>query len=129
MLLFVFLNQKTAYEMRISDWSSDVCSSDLTGSVATPPGCRGCVRPVRARKRCTPPTAPAAARRSPQPQAAACRVAIQESGSGSSGCAKTDRSLPVPGCPCRRRQGETGRASRRERVGQYVKVTGVEVSL
>src|SRR3546814_4957611 len=24
-----FLNQKTAYEMRISDWSSDVCSSDL----------------------------------------------------------------------------------------------------
>src|SRR3546814_10469075 len=28
-LLFVFFNQKTAYEMRISDWSSDVCSSDL----------------------------------------------------------------------------------------------------
>src|SRR3546814_7622592 len=26
---FVFLKQKTAYEMRISDWSSDVCSSDL----------------------------------------------------------------------------------------------------
>src|SRR3546814_4539667 len=26
----VFLKQKTAYEMRISDWSSDVCSSDLT---------------------------------------------------------------------------------------------------
>src|SRR3546814_19387981 len=27
--LFVFFKQKTAYEMRISDWSSDVCSSDL----------------------------------------------------------------------------------------------------
>src|SRR3546814_8728316 len=26
---FLFFNQKTAYEMRISDWSSDVCSSDL----------------------------------------------------------------------------------------------------
>src|SRR3546814_8175272 len=26
---FFFVNQKTAYEMRISDWSSDVCSSDL----------------------------------------------------------------------------------------------------
>src|SRR3546814_2741155 len=26
---FFFLHQKTAYEMRISDWSSDVCSSDL----------------------------------------------------------------------------------------------------
>src|SRR3546814_3455592 len=33
--LFFFFKQKTAYEMRISDWSSDVCSSDLvdlTGS-------------------------------------------------------------------------------------------------
>src|SRR3546814_1060348 len=29
MLLLFFFKQKTAYEMRISDWSSDVCSSDL----------------------------------------------------------------------------------------------------
>src|SRR3546814_10120831 len=29
--LFFFFKQKTAYEMRISDWSSDVCSSDLLG--------------------------------------------------------------------------------------------------
>src|SRR3546814_5293747 len=28
-MAFFFLKQKTAYEMRISDWSSDVCSSDL----------------------------------------------------------------------------------------------------
>src|SRR3546814_17921866 len=28
---FFFFKQKTAYEMRISDWSSDVCSSDLCG--------------------------------------------------------------------------------------------------
>src|SRR3546814_6910747 len=27
--IFFFFKQKTAYEMRISDWSSDVCSSDL----------------------------------------------------------------------------------------------------
>src|SRR3546814_5787019 len=27
--VFVLFNQRTAYEMRISDWSSDVCSSDL----------------------------------------------------------------------------------------------------
>src|SRR3546814_5593548 len=36
--LFFFFKQKTAYEMRISDWSSDVCSSDLnlllTGEVS-----------------------------------------------------------------------------------------------
>src|SRR3546814_10088449 len=29
--MFFFFKQKTAYEMRISDWSSDVCSSDLGG--------------------------------------------------------------------------------------------------
>src|SRR3546814_1355362 len=39
---FFFFKQKTAYEMRISDWSSDVCSSDLTahgrpGQSAGPP--------------------------------------------------------------------------------------------
>src|SRR3546814_8830725 len=28
-IVFFFCKQKTAYEMRISDWSSDVCSSDL----------------------------------------------------------------------------------------------------
>src|SRR3546814_1354945 len=30
LLFFFFFKQKTAYEMRISDWSSDVCSSDLS---------------------------------------------------------------------------------------------------
>src|SRR3546814_16773133 len=33
--LFFFFKQKTAYEMRISDWSSDVCSSDLYDAVLT----------------------------------------------------------------------------------------------
>src|SRR3546814_3336934 len=32
MIVFFFFKQKTAYEMRISDWSSDVCSSDLMSS-------------------------------------------------------------------------------------------------
>src|SRR3546814_3465353 len=31
LFLFFFFKQKTAYELRISDWSSDVCSSDLLG--------------------------------------------------------------------------------------------------
>src|SRR3546814_3367771 len=31
-MYFFFFKQKTAYEMRISDWSSDVCSSDLGGA-------------------------------------------------------------------------------------------------
>src|SRR3546814_18957379 len=48
-VVFFFFKQKTAYEMRISDWSSDVCSSDLVG------GCRDaavraqCVHPHRSR--------------------------------------------------------------------------------
>src|SRR3546814_3203951 len=33
MWYFFFFKQKTAYEMRISDWSSDVCSSDLSVSL------------------------------------------------------------------------------------------------
>src|SRR3546814_3886062 len=33
-MFFFFFKQKTAYEMRISDWSSDVCSSDRKKAVA-----------------------------------------------------------------------------------------------
>src|SRR3546814_2862660 len=33
-VVVLFFKQKTAYEMRISDWSSDVCSSDLAGEAA-----------------------------------------------------------------------------------------------
>src|SRR3546814_9831721 len=35
-VIFFFCKQKTAYDMRISDWSSDVCSSDL-GMATSPP--------------------------------------------------------------------------------------------
>src|SRR3546814_1666049 len=50
MCFFFFFKQKTAYEMRISDWSSDVCSSDLRDSAGFParpgrPGSRGLVLP------------------------------------------------------------------------------------
>src|SRR3546814_2832710 len=41
---FFFFKQKTAYEMRISDWSSDVCSSDLLA----PPCVVGSVAPIAA---------------------------------------------------------------------------------
>src|SRR3546814_2343113 len=34
MFVLFFFKQKTAYEMRISDWSSDVCSSDLVAAYA-----------------------------------------------------------------------------------------------
>src|SRR3546814_13998930 len=45
--VFFFFKQKTAYEMRISDWSSDVCSSDLPD--AAQPGSARVTDPARAR--------------------------------------------------------------------------------
>src|SRR3546814_1299992 len=42
MVSFVFFfKQKTAYEMRISDWSSDVCSSDLMKTIMAKVGFKG----------------------------------------------------------------------------------------
>src|SRR3546814_12093879 len=38
-MFFFFFKQKTAYEMRISDWSSDVCSSDLGLHLRVPAAC------------------------------------------------------------------------------------------
>src|SRR3546814_8677694 len=59
LLILFFFKQKTAYEMRISDWSSDVCSSDLgdgdieetNGASSADPGDAGGVRAARARRR------------------------------------------------------------------------------
>src|SRR3546814_16486567 len=46
--MFFFFKQKTAYDMRISDWSSDVCSSDLQPELAAQPaGQPGDDQPVR----------------------------------------------------------------------------------
>src|SRR3546814_11610660 len=45
---FFFFKQKTAYEVRISDWSSDVCSSGLPGDAGVPGA--ACLRQRRARR-------------------------------------------------------------------------------
>src|SRR3546814_1168784 len=70
--LFFFFKQKTAYEMRISDWSSDVCSSDLQ-------------RP-RDRQGCHAPQGPLrhlpAARRGRGRRQAEARLAAQGAGAG-----------------------------------------------
>src|SRR3546814_15525399 len=54
-----FFKQKTAYEMRISDWSSDVCSSDLTTENASEPNAYNCatVWPFHSRRKMTPKSA------------------------------------------------------------------------
>src|SRR3546814_1706268 len=66
---FFFFKQKTAYEMRISDWSSDVCSSDLPEKLAAqaaPAGTclqghgfrRSSSRTTKSGDHCWPPLAP-----------------------------------------------------------------------
>src|SRR3546814_4390061 len=44
-MLFFYFKRKTAYEVRISDWSSDVCSSDLVACRAARSSTRDCSSP------------------------------------------------------------------------------------
>src|SRR3546814_1904757 len=46
LFFFFFFKQKTAYEVRISDWSSDVCSSDLVEMIGVQPAQAGDVDAV-----------------------------------------------------------------------------------
>src|SRR3546814_4929753 len=90
-----FFKQKTAYEMRISDWSSDVCSSDLSGAAA------------------------GAAIRAAAIEAMGSRVRMMRS------CVRGRRDASPFHLPChllgaRALGQELGRASCRERVCQYV---------
>src|SRR3546814_2917118 len=99
-ICFFFCKQKTAYEMRISDWSSDVCSSDLTqGRPAQPRGAAPRSAPALGQLRLDRP-----GRRLP--------------GQADQGQARRAAVAAVAQAPCRAL--EIGRASCRERVWQYV---------
>src|SRR3546814_3698713 len=104
MLCFVF-RQKTAYEMRISDWSSDVCSSDLVVSAGyaaqwlwRSARCAGTESGVRIESR-------------------AADAAASDECCGA-GLVAGVRALPD--ADPARQSAEIGRASCRERVCQYV---------
>src|SRR3546814_9780365 len=90
-LFCFFFKQKTAYEMRISDWSSDVCSSDLPTSV--PPDGDQAAAPPRA------PTPAAVDHRSvppPRPPIADPRVERSEERRVGKECVSTCRSRWSP---------------------------------
>src|SRR3546814_12784533 len=82
---FCFLKQKTAYEMRISDWSSDVCSSDLPRSWSPPAAI------FRSTPRRTSPPIPCWARFSP-----ATRTGRSEERRVGKECVSTCRSRGSP---------------------------------
>src|SRR3546814_6582277 len=46
LIVVCFCKQRSAYEMRISDWSSDVCSSDLAFSIMVQPHLDSAIRPL-----------------------------------------------------------------------------------
>src|SRR3546814_5777503 len=94
---FFFFKQKTAYEMRISDWSSDVCSSDLHRSEI---------------RRALDPVVPLG-----------CHPGERRRQEGAAEAVADDVRIPLArGAFHRveRRQWQIGRASCRERVCQYV---------
>src|SRR3546814_11051013 len=117
-MLCIFVEQKTAYEMRISDWSSDVCSSDLiaTATKTTAPS-RASVLPsiagssVAVREHAGVSRLVAAARR----QESATLLATLFGRRGTLGLGEVLR--PTIGGDDGR---EIGRASCREGVCQYV---------
>src|SRR3546814_8166438 len=131
-VFFFFCKQKTAYEMRISDWSSDVCSSDLPegeGAVADASlrfifgeeflDRRAAVGALIIALRAQPvaPVDTLAVERDAQAEPDRIGVAAAVR------CADLPRALPVlPEFRGRElgARGEIGRASCRERVGPYV---------
>src|SRR3546814_8668983 len=80
---FFFFKQKTAYEMRISDWSSDVCSSDLAPPRSPPAG--------RAHKRRHAPGCPSTR---------AHNAARKEGGGAVADQATSVKLLPAHRAPC-----------------------------
>src|SRR3546814_3572622 len=111
MVVFFFFKQKTAYEMRISDWSSDVCSSDLNAG-----HCRPEISEAIAKAAATLDFAPTFQLGHPLPFELAQRLAdlmppgLDRIFFTNSGSESVDTALKI----------EIGRASCRERVCQYV---------
>src|SRR3546814_20571738 len=94
---FFFLKQKTAYEMRISDWSSDVCSSDLSATPGKSPRhervARGAFMP-------SPPVSPAPHLPFPRsPDCPSCRRTRPRRRSATT--ASLPPQAPCPGSPSR----------------------------
>src|SRR3546814_10434549 len=105
--VFFFFKQKTAYEMRISDWSSDVCSSDLDDAhqFAVAASAKGSGGSLAARSRAISEAFQHAER-----PPAVVQLGLDIVQDGVVDVAQDDGAIVI----------EIGRASCRERVCQYV---------
>src|SRR3546814_9318425 len=103
-MCFFFFKQKTAYEMRISDWRSDVCSSDLAAAEAG-----------QRRIAAYYPVARDENRNGVAADSLGGRPHRFRPADGQSQVA-----IAAGGAERQAQQGQTGRASCRERGGQYV---------
>src|SRR3546814_17459931 len=119
LLFFFFFKQKTAYEMRISDWSSDVCSSDLSAGGRTARAVLDAVARALAMPKEEWPTLPDLndSPQGRQPVADLLRVLLKIK------CEEHDVAPKLVA------SSEIGRASCRERVCQYVSRSVGAVSL
>src|SRR3546814_12496233 len=129
---FFFFKQKTAYEMRISDWSSDVCSSDLRkpqpGKSGAAPlsevPAKPAARPPQPPKELGGPSGPEPTRYGDWERKGICVDFLR--------CPAWLQAAATPprlSGPRFSRLTQIGRASRRERVGQYVLISVVAVAL
>src|SRR3546814_18674052 len=96
--MFFFFKQKTAYELRISDWSSDVCSSDLRLSVPTRRG-PSALRP--------PPASLLARSRRMRPPRSSSDGSSPRAASGGTRSQASDRSSPGTGATAERPSDRT----------------------
>src|SRR3546814_14587936 len=119
-MVVFFFKQKTAYEMRISDWSSDVCSSDLTYREMV----AAMLAEVRAGRRVCGAFYghPGVFARVPHKAIAQARAegfeAHMEAGVSAEDCLYADLGIDPGEVGCQ--HYEIGRASCRERVWKYV---------
>src|SRR3546814_5074568 len=108
---FFFFKQKTAYEMRISDWSSDVCASDLITQRNQPP----LRKPPPARRSAPEPAGAPYRRATPrQPARQRARATTHRPSSQRAAPRRYRQGCQPPQCPDRRHSGLDGHAMRSE---------------
>src|SRR3546814_16856925 len=130
-MVFFFFKQKSAYEMRISDWSSDVCSSDLVGQCGDTTTIADRSASVRPSWRRFGPSSPGSIENIGEPwemkrdgardMEGPCKAAaVETTAEGAVRCRRGPGRGRCGGEPAAHRRSENGRGAGRGRGVQYV---------